>query len=330
VPACSWRPYRGASFGVILTCSWAVSAEGPLRVAFEYDASSAVGCPTEPEFRAAVTGLLEYDPFVPEAARTVSVEITASDQVRYGVLSWRNRAGVLEGERRFTSSEANCSKLAQNLAFAVAVQLQLLDAPGEDTSSPETPRAERDPVRSEPKPAPVPPAPPRRSTPSRQFDVGGGVGPFVVLGWSPEAALGGNLLLVGRSQNFALQLAFEAMVPSTFERDDGSGFETSVFAASIAPCLRVRALEACPLLRLGQVRVQGFGLDEPHSARGLLAEAGLRLGVSLALGAGLEGRAHAEGMGTLSSRTVQLNGTEAFSAPAVVFLAGVDLAAFFL
>jgi hypothetical protein len=61
----------------------------------------------------------------------------------------------------------------------------------------------------------------------------------------------------------------------------------------------------------------------------VLAEAGLRLEVSGAFGADLEGRAHAEAVGTLSSRTVQLNGEDVFSAPAVVFLAGLDLAAFF-
>jgi hypothetical protein len=119
-------------------------------------------------------------------------------------------------------------------------------------------------------------------------------------------------------------------LPRDFELDDGSGFQTWVFATSIVPCLRFRSVEACSALRLGQVRVQGFGVDEPHSARGLLAEAGLRLGVSRALGAGIEGRVYVEALGTLSPRAVQLNGTEAFSAPAVVFLAGFDLAAFFL
>jgi hypothetical protein len=304
-------------------------------VAFQYDAPSAVGCPSEPDFRAAVAGLLEYDPFVPEAARTVSVQIAASDGALHGVLSWRNQAGVLEGERRFASPDADCSKLAQNLAFAVAVQLQLLNTPGEDASSSETARTEREVVRSEPKPAPARPAPPPPApspgpTPSRPLEFGAGIGPFVVFGWSPEAALGGNLLLLGRGRSFSIQLAFEASLPRDFERDDGSGFESSVFATSVVPCLRFRAVEACPALRLGQVRVQGFGVDEPNSARGLLAEAGLRLGVSRALGAGIEGRVHAEAVGTLSARTVQLNGTEAFSAPAVVFLTGLDLAAFFL
>lgn len=340
VPACFWRPYCAASFGIVLSSSVAVSAEPqgpvpqprpqPLHVAFQYDAPSAVGCPSEPDFRAAVAGLLDYDPFVPEAARTVSVEIGVSDGTLHGVLSWRNQAGVVEGERRFVSPDADCSKIAQNLAFAVAVQLQLLDTPGADASTSESARTEREVARPDRKPALAPPAPPRGRTPGSQLNFGVGVGPFLVFGWSPEAALGGNLLLVGRSRNFSIQLAFEASLPRDFALDDGSGFETSVFAASIAPCLRFGAVEVCSALRLGQVRVQGFGVDEPLSARGLLAEAGLRLGLSRALGGGSEGRVHGEALGTLSPRTVQLNGSEAFSAPAVVFLAGVDLALFFL
>lgn len=336
MPACLWRPYGAACFGVVLACSSGVSAqgtvgvEGPLHVAFQYDAPSSMGCPTEPEFRAAVTDLLDYDPFVPDAARTVSIDVAASDRALQGVLSWRSQAGDLEGERRFVSPDADCAKLAQNLAFAVAVQLQLLNAGVADAPPPETPRTDPEQARSEPKPAPVPPAPSGAPAPSSEFELGGGVGPFVVLGWSPEVALGGNLLLLARNRSFSIRLAFEATLPSNFERDDGSGFESSALAASMVPCLRFRALEACSVLRIGQVRVQGFGVDEPRSTRGMLAEAGLRLEVSGALGAGMEGRAHLEAVGTLSSRTVQLNGEDVFSAPAVVFLAGLDLAAFFL
>jgi len=280
-----------------------------------------------------VATLVDYEPFVHAAARTVSVEITDSDGVLRGLVRWRNQAGALEGERRFDSPDADCAKLAQNLSFAVAVQLQLLASSAPEAAPPEPP-AKPEPVpskfRSSPDSTPAPPSPTPPSPAPSRLELRAGIGPFVVFGWAPDATLGGQLLLALRARTFSLQLGFEASYPTRYERDDGSGFETFALAASLAPCLRFRAAEACSVLRLGQVRVQGFGVDETHAPRGLLAEAGLRLAVSGALGSGLEGRGYVEGLGTLSDWTVQLNGVGVFSAPAVVFLAGIDLGAFFL
>jgi hypothetical protein len=162
------------------------------------------------------------------------------------------------------------------------------------------------------------------------LDIGAGAGPFVVFGWSPEPGTGGNLFLVARNRTLSAQLGFETSLPSRFERDDGSGFQSSVLAVSVTPCLRFQVVEACPLVRFGQLRVRGFGVDEPRSPKGLLSQAGLRLSLAQALGARLEGRVYAQAVRTLSRWAVQLNGADAFMLPPFGFSLGIDLAAFFL
>jgi hypothetical protein len=316
-------------------------ADGGFRVQLQYDATALTSCPSKAEFRGKVAELLGYDPFVAEASRTVSIRISETPKGLLGLLQWRASDGALQGERHF--DDPDCRKLAQNIAFAVTVQIQLLNSPRQPPAAP-APEEEATPARAQHQPTPEPRSsqprsekhstqiePTRPDPPaSKQFELGAGTGPFVVFGWSPKATLGGSFFLVGRNDMLSTQLGIETSLSTRVERGDGSGFVTSILAGSASLCLRFHAAEACPVFRVGRVRVRGFGVDEPRSPSGLFSQAGLRLSLARQVWGSLEARGHGEAVGTLSAWRVQLNENDAFSSPPFSFLLGLDLVAYFL
>lgn len=338
----SWTRWVVVATAVLLPILVSVPAKSVLEVSLEYAVPSGIGCPNEAEFRAAVAERLETDPFVRGAPRTLAVEIIAKDGRLSGWLRWMDGQGVIEGQRRFEAAAADCPALARNMAFAVTVQLQLLAVPKDASPPPDTGAFDSE-TQAEAAASPVTTttttttatapaaAAPGDPAAAPTFEVGAGVGPFLISGWTPDLALGGRAVVLARAPRFLVQLAFEASLPQRHEiSEEGSGFESSVVAASVAPCYRGPVLEACPVLRVGQVRVRGFGVDEPESPRTTLWEAGLRLGAGGALWASLEGKMHLELSYTLSPWTVRLNDHPVFDAPSFVLLGGIDLIAFFL
>lgn len=331
----SWKRWVASSTAVVLPSVVSAPAKSALEVRLEYTAPAGIGCPSEAEFRAAIVERLDLDPFVQDATRTVEVEIAPASGRLNGQVRWVDRDGVLEGQRHFDAGPTDCSGLARNMAFAITVQLQLLGRPTDDAppsaaemeasgEPTETPRPSPDAAATQAAPTPA-------STPASDFELGAGVGPFVVSGWTPDVAFGGRLTFVGRGPRFLVQLAFEASLPQRHDTDEaGAGFETSVLAASAAPCYRWPVVEACPVLRVGQVRARGFGVDQPQSPRGTLWEIGFRLGAGRPLMESLEGKAYLELAYTLSPWTVRLDERSVFTPPSFVVLGGIDLMAFFL
>ena len=342
----SWQRWVVVSTGVLLPSLVSIPAKSILEVSLEYAVPNGIGCPSEAEFRTAVADRLGDDPFVHAASRTLSVEISETGGGLNGVLRWLGHEGALEGQRRFTAPVGDCSELARNMVFAVTVQLQLLEHPEDAPPPARVPETESDAPReangeaeagAEAAAAAAPatsassvavPAP--ISAPASNFDVGAGLGLFLVSGWAPEVAAGGRVLFVGRVPRFSLQLALEASFPRHYPASDGNGFESSVLAASLAFCGRLPVVEACPVLRIGRVRARGTGVDEPQSSGGTLGEVGLRLGAGGALWTNLEAQAQLELLYQPSPWTVQINERSVFDAPSFVVLGGIDLVAYFL
>jgi len=337
VSVASWQRWVVVCAGALLASLVSVPAWSLLEVSLEYAVPSGIGCPSEAQFRAAVAERLGGDPFVKAAARTVEVEISAKDGRLRGVLRWVDREGTLEGQRRFEAPAAECSELARNMAFAVTVQLELLEQP-EDASEPTTTPGSDSEVETEAAPVASARTPTSTSAiadasvpvPAANFELGAGVGPFLASGWAPHVAGGGRVLLLGGVPRFLVQVAFEATLPQRYSTSEGAGFKSSVLAASVAPCWRFPVVETCPVLRLGWVRAQGFGVDEPQSPRGTFWEAGFRLAAGWALQPRFEGKAHLELLYTPSPWGVVLDGRSVFVAPSFAVLGGIDLALFFL
>ncbi len=290
------------------------------QISLEYQTQLPDDCPGEDQLRDAVSQLVGYEPFVDHAPRVVSIEISSHRTGLVGLLRWRDKRGELGGQRRFESAPDACADLARNLAFALAVHIQLLNVP----------QAEAEP---KPAPPPVPQPPPPTPPPTaaeRAWRFGVGVGPRLMFGWGPKVGVGASLGMLAQAPSWSYQAAIEGILPTERHLSDGSGFDLWAWSGSFSPCLRARPFDGCVAVRLGQIRVNGFGVDEARSPTGPFAQAGLKFAAVLPITPDLDARIHLEGALTLTDWTVQLNGKNAFSLPPVSLISGIDVVGFFL
>lgn len=126
-------------------------------VSLEYQVMpGASGCADATGFRNGVQRQLGYDPFRAQADRRVAVQIARNEadaQAGYsGRIQWTDAQGHDVGQRRLTTGRAGCADIVNNVAFAVAVQIQLLAALG--------PPRRAQAVQPSPPPRPTPPGRP--------------------------------------------------------------------------------------------------------------------------------------------------------------------------
>ncbi len=286
------------------------------------------GCPDATEFRRNVQRQLGYDPFRPIADSRVAVEIARKGPGFEGRIRWSDENGRWVGDRKLTSLRPGCEEIAANLAFSVAVQIQLIaDLAGPPEKSPPPPVVV-------PAPAPVrppvlvkapPPAPPMPAPkPRRRLALSMGVGPSLVVGIAPHPTGVGRIFVSGGVSRFSLELAVEAALPSKETEADGSGFSLDRFAADAAACGHAGAVAACATATTGLLRARGFGVDVPASPTGWFSDVGVRLAATRNLGQ-LFATIRADGSVAVSSWTVNLNGTAIWTTPRLAATAGLDL-----
>lgn len=342
-PLMAWHQLRWVAFCCSVLCG-AARAE---PVAVEYDAPPELDCPSEREFKAQVSGRLGEDPFGEGARRTVRVAISNSKRGPAAEVSWRAEQGAIPGVRRFPPRGQTCAELVANIVFAVTVHIELLriergttrergtaasDAGGAtnegssgagDTQTPETSakpedsRSPNDQIRSSPH---------ERET-SRGWMAGAGTS--VLLGWSPRVSFGARVFVVRRGHHFAVEAAAEVTAPTRVERGPGSGFESSSWSGSLAPCFSFGALDGCAVGRIGQVRASGFGLDQPRSPDALLSQLGARVAFSHPIARHFSASAHGEALANLSPWRIRLNQSEVWSTPPVAATFGLSVSASF-
>jgi len=104
-------------------------ASTPIFVTLDYQVSpAATGCADGNGFREGVQRQLGYDPFREKAERRVSVRVLRGESGYEGRIQWADARGRNVGERRLSTRRPGCTDILNNLAFAVAVQIQLLAA----------------------------------------------------------------------------------------------------------------------------------------------------------------------------------------------------------
>ncbi|HLK93543.1 MAG TPA: hypothetical protein VKZ18_26870 [Polyangia bacterium] len=291
-------------------------------VALEYELEpDTAGCPDEAEFRGRVERQLGYDPFRSIADRRVAVQVARRGGGFEGRIRWSDDRGRWVGDRRLASRRPGCEEIAANLAFSVAVQIQLLSA-----LAPPTVAAAPPPAEVRPAPPPVAPSPPP-APPPRWLALSLGLGPAVALGLAPAPTGLGRIFADGRAGWVSLELALDAALPASQREPDGSGFSLARFDAGLAACAHARALAACALGTLGLLRARGFGVDAPASPFGLTGQVGARLAATRALGGHLFLTARVDGLVTPVARTVMLNDTPVWTTPRVAATVGLDLGA---
>jgi hypothetical protein len=331
----------------VVTCA-AISRAAPHTfVALEYEiAPETEGCPDVEEFRASVEHQLGYDPFQSAADRRVAVRIARKGTGFDGSIKWRDARGHRVGDRGLSSRSTDCSEIAANVAFAVAVQIQLLatfaqttpessaSSGAPDTTPPTTPTpgtsAAPTPnpnAKSAPKPmdTEAPAAPSSRSAAHRKTLVlSAGLGPSLALGIAPQATGIGRIFVRGRLDPLSLELAVDGALPVTEQEADGSGFKLNRFAAGAAACGHIQWFAGCLTGTAGRLEARGFGVDQPASPAGLFSQLGLRVFATLDLGSRYFLSARAEGLVMLSSWSVALNDAVVWTTPRVGELLGLD------
>lgn len=134
---CSRRTVHGFAAALVTALFLAPAARGagPARppsqisVSLEYQLSANTsGCGDVNAFREAVQRQLGYDPFRAPADRRVTVRVSRSDTGYEGRIQWADARGRNVGERRLSTRRQGCTEILNNVAFAVAVQIQLLAA----------------------------------------------------------------------------------------------------------------------------------------------------------------------------------------------------------
>jgi hypothetical protein len=313
-----------ASVAATATPASAATESPRLVVVLSYQVDPELhGCTGETEFRDSVVKQLGYDPFRSEAAHRVVAEVSETESGIEGRLAWADSNGNPEGERRLSSLGQDCSGFLKSMAFAMAVQIQLMSSTESASSAPPASAPQAPP----PKPAPVavratqePPA----STQKWSFAVG--AGPVAELGVLPSLAAGLRLFAAAREGALSLELSPEVSLPVTLRRADGTGISATSYAATLVPCARRGRLALCAVGMLGVLAVRGLGVDDARSPSSFVARAGLRLAFEQPLSRHWALGAHADGLARLMPRTVLLNEIPVWTTPNLGLMVGIDFA----
>jgi hypothetical protein len=303
-------------------------------VRLDYQADAQSGCVGEDDLRRMVTEQLGHDPFRPDADRRVAISIAKTDSGFRGRIVWTESDGRQVGERLLSSRNRDCHEIAANVAFAVALQLELVDrrAQGDagDAGADAEPAQPLDETnrtaanQERPSVPASPPAPPEPVTPT-ELSLAMGVGPALGVGMAPDVVPFGRLFVAARGHRLSAEIAGDASLASTLRYRDGTGVVVNEVGSSAAGCGHVSVASACLLGRLGFIRARGTGIAMPKTSWGRFGEVGLRVAVSHELGR-LIISAHADGLVMLSRWNVVLNDAVVWTVPRIGGLVGLDLA----
>jgi len=307
-------------------------------VRLEYQADEQGGCVGQDELRRMVTEQLGHDPFTPDADRRVAITIAKTEGGFQGRIVWTEADGRRLGQRLLASRSRDCHEIAANVAFAVVLQLQLVERGAGDDAGDGGQNAEQPPPKAADdsnhpaaipeRPAPATPAdaPQASATPLRLTV---GAGPAVGIGMTPQATAFGRLFVAARVGGLSAELAADASLPSTVHEPDGTGVVVNAVGSTAAGCAHVSVASACLLGRLGWLRARGTGVAAPNTSWGRFGEVGLRVAASKELGRFVVS-AHTDGLVMLARWNVVLNDAAVWSVPRVGVVLGVDLALRFL
>jgi uncharacterized membrane protein len=306
-------------------------AENPaLAVALDYAAPG--DCFDADDFKSIVIGRLGYEAFRDDAENHVHVRIAPHGRGFEGRIEWQNTEGKWIGERLLLSRNDSCLDLDRAMAFALALQIQLVAitqaSPGKSPPAQEK-------VEAGPPAPPVSPSVPSENVTSASerraaepetgpaFAIGAGA--LLGLGLSSTAAPLGRLFASLQWTHLSLELAAEAAWRTTTRRDDGAGFSQQVLLGDVAGCGILASWQACLLGKVGQVRVAGENVDSPASPSGSVVETGLRLAVTQALGRHAFVAAQVEGLVNVMLWRVTLDQVPVWTSPRFAGSLGINV-----
>lgn len=317
----------------------------------DYRVSGDGGCVDEDGLRHMVAVQLGRDPFRTVAAQRVAISLSRTDAGFQARIVWTEADGQSVGQRLLSSHGRDCREIAENVAFAVALQLQLIDRgerstggqgggvqppPVKDDEGRAPPPKEPDPSVPPTSPreeAPGPPAASQEPTPADRPpaqlthppELAVGIGPALALGLSPEATGAGRLFVDLRYGKLSAALAADIELPVTQRARDASGVRMNAWGYSAAGCAHLSLVGACLLGRVGWLRARGFGVDAPLTSSAHFYETGVRLVLAKQVGR-LVVSARADGLVMLSRWNVALHDSIFWTLPRLNGLFGLDVA----
>jgi len=323
---------------VVLAMAWPCAANAAIdtRVRLEYQADQESRCVSEGELRRMVTDQLGHDPFSPDADQRVTVSIAKTEAGFQGRIVWTDAGGRSVGERLLSSRSRDCAEIAANLAFAVTLQLQLVERGASSDAGAGAPNPEQPPPKTTGQPDRAPVIP-ERPSPAAESPGGAGqaspprlvlavgAGPAVGLGMTPDATAFGRLFFVARVRRLSAEIGADAALPVTQHEPDGTGVVVNATGVGAAGCAHVSVMSACALGRIGWIRARGVEVAAPRASWGRFSEVGIRVAASRDLGRFMVSL-HADGLVMLSRWNVVLNDAVVWSVPRIGGVVGLDVA----
>lgn len=297
-------------------------------------------CPDVVAFRAMMAERLGYDPCHEGSALGVEIRARPAEQGIDGILHWSTPGEGRVADRHFSSRGQDCHELMATIAFAVAVQLELMatraaaevppswppaaDIDAHAVTEQTIPEVSRLPAATSTS-ATTPPVPISNGQNVSAWSAMSGAGPAVGTGLAPDAIFSGRLFLSAGLGRARLELGAEASLPATSYQYNGGGFRHQLTLGTLAACAAPSSLQVCGLAKLGVLRVHGVGIDNPASPSGPVALVGPRIAYVLGLGRRLMLLAHVDGLYSLKTWSVDVNHTVMWTMPRFAVVAGIDL-----
>jgi hypothetical protein len=338
----SSRPL-GRALGIFAAALWlgqvsAAHAASGTHVALDYAPNQTLGCMDGDDLRRAVAGQLAYDPFRTDAEIEIAVHVVKAAANWEGRIEWRRAGGRLLGERLVQSGGRDCGDVMAKVAFAIVVQIQLIDLGAQTAAATDASAAGR--ADAPQAPAPVeksPPLAPRENSVAafksssdadeprmaRPVKLALGIGPLLGIGLTPKVAGAGRVFAALRTGRWSVELAADAALPATRRQPDSSGIVVNAAGTSLGGCARWSVVVSCLVGRLGWLHARGEGIDAPNAGSAYFGQLGLRLGSSKDVGRFLLG-VHAEGLVMLSDWDVIQNGVTLWTVPRIGAFFGAD------
>jgi hypothetical protein len=161
--------------------------------------------------------------------------------------------------------------------------------------------------------------------PAARWALSAGFGSSAMWGFSPSATADFRLFIAARRNGLSIEISGDASYPSDERRWHGFGFRSRWMGGTAAFCGHLSAFSTCALGRVGELRIEGLGVDRPESPSSVVAQTGLRLGGSAELSKRWFVAARLEGLLLLTPHTVQMNDVELWRMPRTSGLLGLDV-----
>jgi hypothetical protein len=286
----------------------------------------AESCPAESGLRLEVARRLGYDPFTPDARAHLAVTITDQGDKLTGSAQFTGDGRASPWSRAFPGREDDCAALISALGAEISYQLDPFVVPPAPVA-PSPPPAPAPALPSTP-PPPAPASPPPSPTGARAELTAGarvtaGAAPGVAFG----ATLGGGL----RWPAFSLSIEVRVDAPASDTVTAPAGARVRTFAAggALIPCGHLGPMFGCGVIAASAVSGSSEGVDMPRSDVGPYVGAGARIGLEAPLSSRFAIRLLGEGLASVRSVRLILDGAEVWKTAPLSGSVGTGLVAFF-